>query len=109
MKASLLGSRAWWQLVIPQQDLEDGGVVANEPRTRPGERWTNVIYKISCRDCDKHYIGQTGRKSTTRVHEHQYSLISIHMDKKNHKFDWDNTKILGQAKQRQAWEFLEAW
>eukprot|EP00061_Rhincodon_typus_P015662 g43461.t1 len=25
----------------------------------------------------------------------QYSLVSIHMDKENHHFDWDNTKILG--------------
>eukprot|EP00061_Rhincodon_typus_P017708 g46525.t1 len=31
------------------------------------------------------------------------------MDKENHQFDWDNSKILGQTKQRQAWEFLEAW
>eukprot|EP00061_Rhincodon_typus_P005243 g24518.t1 len=31
------------------------------------------------------------------------------MDKENHYFDWDNTKILGQAKQRPAREFLEAW
>eukprot|EP00061_Rhincodon_typus_P009830 g33630.t1 len=76
----------------------------------------NVIYKIPCRDYEKHYIRKTGRKVTTRVHEHQlatkrhdqYSLISIHLDKENHKFDWDNTKILGQAKQRQAREFLEA-
>eukprot|EP00061_Rhincodon_typus_P017311 g45949.t1 len=78
---------------------------------------TKVIYKILCRDCEKHYIGQTGRKLTISVHEHQlatrrhdqYSLISIHMDKENYQFDWDNTKILGQARQRKAQEFLEAW
>eukprot|EP00061_Rhincodon_typus_P006618 g27444.t1 len=34
---------------------------------------------------------------------------AAHADQDNHQFDWDNTKILGQAKQRQAWEFLEAW
>eukprot|EP00061_Rhincodon_typus_P000840 g12940.t1 len=39
----------------------------------------------------------------------QYLLISIHMDKENHYFDWDTTKILGQARQRQARDFLEAW
>eukprot|EP00061_Rhincodon_typus_P004657 g23113.t1 len=74
---------------------------------------TNVICKIPCRDCNKHYIGQTGRKLTagvqlvTKRHD-QYSLISIHVDKENHQFDWDNTRILGQAEQRQAQEFLEA-
>eukprot|EP00061_Rhincodon_typus_P006439 g27072.t1 len=31
------------------------------------------------------------------------------MDKENYQFSWDNTKILGQAKQTQAREFLEAW
>ncbi|XP_059511376.1 uncharacterized protein si:ch1073-145m9.1 isoform X3 [Stegostoma tigrinum] len=30
-------------------------------------------------------------------------------DKEGHHFDWDNTSILGQAKQRHAREFLEAW
>eukprot|EP00061_Rhincodon_typus_P014590 g41700.t1 len=78
---------------------------------------TKVIYKIPCKDCEKHYIGQTGRKLATRIHEHQlatkrhnqYSLISNHMDKENHQFDWDNIMILGQDKQKQAWEFVEAW
>eukprot|EP00061_Rhincodon_typus_P001372 g14618.t1 len=32
---------------------------------------TNVIYKFPCRDYEKHYIGQTARKLTTTVHEHQ--------------------------------------
>eukprot|EP00061_Rhincodon_typus_P002498 g17727.t1 len=31
------------------------------------------------------------------------------MDKEGHQFDWDNVAILGQAKQRHAQEFLEAW
>eukprot|EP00061_Rhincodon_typus_P006650 g27512.t1 len=31
------------------------------------------------------------------------------LTKENHQFNWDNTKILGEAKQRQAQEFLEAW
>eukprot|EP00061_Rhincodon_typus_P005981 g26136.t1 len=78
---------------------------------------TNVIYKIPCKDCNKHYTGQTGRELATRIHEHQlatkrhdqYSLVSIHTDQENHQFDWDKIRILGQARQRQAQEFLEAW
>eukprot|EP00061_Rhincodon_typus_P009458 g32992.t1 len=31
------------------------------------------------------------------------------MDKGIHQFHWDNTRILGQVKQREAWDFLEAW
>ncbi|XP_060710133.1 CUE domain-containing protein 2 isoform X1 [Hemiscyllium ocellatum] len=56
-------------------------------------------------------------KLATRIHEHQLatkrhdplSLIALHTDEKTHHFDWDNTSILGQAKQRHAREFLEAW
>ncbi|XP_072406376.1 uncharacterized protein [Chiloscyllium punctatum] len=78
---------------------------------------TNVVYKIPCKDCIKHYIGQTGRQVTIRIHEHQLatkrhdqlSLVATHTDDKQHEFDWDNTTIIGQAKQRTAREFLEAW
>ncbi|XP_059495631.1 uncharacterized protein LOC125446408 isoform X2 [Stegostoma tigrinum] len=71
---------------------------------------TNVIYKIPCQNCDKHYIGQTGRKLATRIHEHQLatkrhdplSLVSLHTDEEGHHFDWDNASILRQAKQRHA-------
>ncbi|XP_059499415.1 uncharacterized protein LOC125448232 isoform X2 [Stegostoma tigrinum] len=78
---------------------------------------TNVIYKIPCKNCDKHYVGQTGRKLATRIHEHQLatkrhdplSRVSLHTDEEGHHFDWDKTSILGQAKQRHAREFREAW
>eukprot|EP00061_Rhincodon_typus_P018141 g47192.t1 len=31
------------------------------------------------------------------------------MDNGGHEFDWDNTAIIAQAKQRHTMEFLEAW
>eukprot|EP00061_Rhincodon_typus_P009039 g32195.t1 len=37
------------------------------------------------------------------------SELDPNPNKENHQFDWDNIKILGQAKQRQARELLEAW
>ncbi|XP_072404165.1 protein phosphatase EYA3-like isoform X1 [Chiloscyllium punctatum] len=39
--------------------------------------------------------------------ENIYSATKI--DEEGHHFDWDNTSILGQAKQRDTREFLEAW
>ena len=30
----------------------------------------NVVYRISCEDCDISYIGQTKRQLKTRLHEH---------------------------------------
>jgi len=63
----------------------------------------NVIYKIACNNCDATYVGQTKRQLRTRVREHKsniksdpskHSVISEHIVKFNHSFDWDNVKIL---------------
>jgi len=63
----------------------------------------NVVYKISCKNCDATYVGQTKRQLRTRIREHKnnlkqdqskHSVITEHIIKYNHSFDWDNTKIL---------------
>jgi len=64
---------------------------------------SNIVYKISCKDCDATYTGQTKRQLQTRVKEHynnikldstKHSVISEHILKYNHMFDWNNVKIL---------------
>ena len=77
----------------------------------------NVIYKIPCSQCDKHYVGQTGRKLSTRIHEHKLasrrhdplSLVSVHEDQEGHQFNWDMVSILAQARTKKEREFIEAW
>ena len=68
----------------------------------PKNQKNNVVYKISCKDCDASYVGQTGRLLKTRVKEHrshinrnttQRSVITDHR-LTNHEFDWDNVEIL---------------
>ncbi|KYN18663.1 hypothetical protein ALC57_09022 [Trachymyrmex cornetzi] len=63
----------------------------------------NVVYKIFCKDCDASYVGQTGRKLTTRISEHRnhinrnnnnQSVITNHRLEFNHEFDWDGVQIL---------------
>jgi len=63
----------------------------------------NVVYKIHCRDCEATYVGQTKRQLKTRLKEHRnnikldqskHSVISEHITKYNHSFDWENTKII---------------
>jgi len=63
----------------------------------------NVIYNIACNNCDATYVGQTKRQLRTRIREHKnnikldqskHSVISEHILKFNHSFDWDNVKIL---------------
>ena len=45
------------------------------PSTRSG-----VIYQIPCRDCDKSYIGQTGRTLLQRIKEHQRAVKTMNTD-----------------------------
>lgn len=65
----------------------------------------NVVYVLKCRDCPPPgavYVGQTGRKLSIRMYEHDYSVrkskrstaLSIHCIDNDHTFDFDNVEIL---------------
>jgi len=63
----------------------------------------NVVYKISCKDCNASYVGQTKRQVKIRIKEHRNnskllsskpSVITEHILEYSHSFDWDNIKIL---------------
>jgi len=66
----------------------------------------NVVYKLDCKNCNVAYIGQTKRRSHTRVNEHKNdikktsnnSVITEHRIEMNHEFDWDNPSILDKEK-----------
>nr|CAH8850489.1 unnamed protein product [Trichobilharzia regenti] len=38
------------------------------------EEKTNIIYKINCNNCEKHYIGQSGRPLRLRIHENKLAV-----------------------------------
>ena len=76
-----------------------------------------VVYQIPCRDCDKVYVGETGRRYGAREKEHQKDVASIsdikytrarrkesatefhqsalmdHVAQSNHTIDWDKAKL----------------
>ena len=74
----------------------------------------NVVYKISCKQCEVSYVGQTKRTLATRVKEHSRSVdaakTSLFVDRKgkndtglpahcldtdfSHRFDFDNAEVL---------------
>ncbi|KYQ46473.1 hypothetical protein ALC60_14570, partial [Trachymyrmex zeteki] len=63
----------------------------------------NVVYKISCDDCDVSYVGQIKRQLKIRLHEHvsdinkkskSPTVITNHRIDQNHNFDWGNVEIL---------------
>ena len=91
-----------------------------------------VIYKIPCQQCDKSYVGETGRILKDRISEHerdvrlnskhQYtrsqrkqsegefnkSAITDHCNKENHTIAWDQVKILSQESNTTARRIKEA-
>lgn len=75
----------------------------------PTELMSNIVYQIPCKECDKVYVGQTGRYLKTRVTEHKRDMTNIlnpikrkenntalaeHTLETLHPFDFNNVKIL---------------
>jgi hypothetical protein len=60
------------------------------------------VYEIPCQDCNKSYIGQTGRRISNRRKEHELavkqfsksSALAQHSVSNLHKIDFKNTKTL---------------
>jgi len=78
---------------------------------------TGVVYKISCKDCEKVYIGQTSRALKSRTREHKRavftgdknSLLAQHCAQTNHDFNFDDDEIVDRCSQWSRRLFLEAW
>ena len=60
------------------------------------------VYRINCNNCDKFYIGETGRSSAERIKEHKYDLrnnklnnaMFVHSLDNDHSFNFNNAKII---------------
>ena len=60
------------------------------------------IYSIPCKDCDKFYVGETGRSFQTRFIEHRNAIVKFEMNNAlahhshntGHVIDFQNSKIL---------------
>ena len=69
-----------------------------------------MVYKIPCNQCEKVYIGETGRQLGTRItehkkeavkisaelNEHHKSAITDHVCQKNHIMKWEASEIVEQ-------------
>ena len=84
----------------------------DEPEDRPG-----TVYKIKCSDCQATYIGETGRKLTTRLNEHKRASkkgdvnnnIAEHHLKTSHTIDWDSATCLTYSIEYYQRITLESW
>ena len=66
----------------------------------------NVVYNIPCSDCTAAYIGTTKRPLKTRIHEHKkdvynppekWTALTKHAWHQDHKFNFDNVKIIDRS------------
>lgn len=65
---------------------------------------SNLVYQIFCEGCDKNYIGQTSQRVEKRISQHkttctdpkhkEKSTLAFHHHDTEHKFDFDNYKIV---------------
>ena len=68
----------------------------------PIKEKTDVVYKIHCNDCDRKYIGETGRNLTTRLSEHQRDIrnskeqspVFQHVRDNDHNFNFSEPEII---------------
>ena len=64
--------------------------------------FTGGVYKIPCHDCNKFYIGETGRNFNVRLKEHKRDIVNgklasgvaDHSRKHGHSFDFINSHLI---------------
>ena len=85
---------------------------------------TDALYSLPCLNCDREYIGETGRKFGTRLKEHKAevdkversvttragrkeslstihkSAVTDHVVEQNHVIGWDKGKVIGTEQDR---------
>jgi hypothetical protein len=62
---------------------------------------SKIVYKLSCLDCDKFYVGQSIRHLCKRKEEHmgdRDSSVYKHAIGLGHRIDWDKMEILDSAR-----------
>ena len=70
-------------------------LIKNSPNQISG-----CIYEIPCNQCNKKYVGQSGKELSTRLKQHRYNVrvgntassIFLHMNEFSHSINWAESK-----------------
>ena len=72
-----------------------------KPTKMEPSRISDCVYKINCKNCDKCYIGETGRQLSIRIKEHMSykpgtnsATINSHASQSQHQIDFTNVEVL---------------
>nr|VZI31697.1 unnamed protein product [Spirometra erinaceieuropaei] len=76
-----------------------------------------VVYGIPCQNCNARYVGETGKRLCTRLHEHQLAVnredklspVYGHMQQEEHSFAFGEASVLGRVHDKMARLVLESW
>ena len=105
----------------PHQTLRNALVHPKDKISK--ENICGCVYRVSCKNCECAYIGETGRKFGTRLSEHQKdaanvpqvftraerqtsntvynkSAITDHAARTNHVIDWDGAEIIDREREK---------
>ena len=84
----------------------------------PRSQWAGVVCGIPCGNCEKVYIGQTGRTLDHRLKEHRRALISgnlaqsalaEHAADSSRAIDWGSAEVVDMHQQFHQRCLLESW
>ncbi|BHF79603.1 hypothetical protein SprV_0702272400 [Sparganum proliferum] len=83
----------------------------------PVTEQSSVVYSIPCQNCDARYVGETGKRLGTRLHEHQLainrkdklSMVYGHVKQQNHNFAFEKARVIGRANDKMARLMLDSW
>jgi len=88
------------KLIFSYPNTLKSNLVRNSVNQSRGE-----VYKIPCRDCNKFYIGETGRNLKQRIKEHKTAIqsfntnngLAVHSINSGHTIDFCNSSVLAQC------------
>ncbi|BHF81339.1 hypothetical protein SprV_0702446900 [Sparganum proliferum] len=83
----------------------------------PATEQSAVVYSIPCQNCNARYVGETGKRLCTRLHEQQLavnredklSLVYGHMQQEKHSFAFGEASALGRTHDKMVRLVLESW
>lgn len=97
-------------------NLTLGSIYTNTKDKFQRKEISNIVYKVTCTDCNNVYIGQTSKKLDTRLKQHQQyinsrtprSALASHALDNSHCFDFSSASVIDYENHRKKRETLEA-
>ena len=109
---SRLASSLNCKLVFNYPNKLKSQLISNTPKSVS----QSGVYRVNCNNCDKFYIGETGRSLTTRIREHKNDFVKhnlnnamyVHAINNDHSFNLNDSKLVASVNDYHARKTLES-